>query len=196
MEKIVNILMTGVGGQGVILASEILAEAMMQAGFDVKKSEVHGMAQRGGSVNSHVRFGTRVYSPIIPQGEADILFSFEILETIRYLDMLRKDPVILANNQRISPPSVVLGVDTYPDRIPELLADRYPRFELINALALAEQAGNVRAANVAFIGALSRHFDVEGSIWQSAITKALPERLVPLNLKVFSMARDGNGGTP
>ena len=195
MEKIVNILMTGVGGQGVILASEILAEAMMQAGFDVKKSEVHGMAQRGGSVNSHVRFGTRVYSPIIPQGEADILFSFEILETIRYLDMLRKDPVILANNQRISPPSVVLGVDTYPDRIPELLADRYPRFELINALALAEQAGNVRAANVAFIGALSRHFDVEGSIWESAIARALPERLVPLNLKVFSKARAGNGGT-
>jgi indolepyruvate ferredoxin oxidoreductase beta subunit len=189
-DNITNILMTGVGGQGVILASEILSEVMMQAGFDIKKSEVHGMAQRGGSVNSHVRFGTHVYSPIIPDGEVDILFSFELLETMRYLDMLKKDSIILVNNQKILPPSVILGKDPYPDNIPVLLGGQYPGFELVNALDIAKQAGNVKALNIAFIGALSKHFDIEETIWEEAISKILPEKLVELNLKVFSMARN------
>jgi len=119
-----NILMAGVGGQGIILASEIVSEAVMLAGFDVKKSEVHGMAQRGGSVTSHVRFGEKVYSPIIRDGEVDILFSLELLETLRFLPVLKDDPVILVNQQKILPPSVTLGRDVYPDNIAGLLKER------------------------------------------------------------------------
>jgi len=188
-DRTTNILMAGVGGQGVILASEIVSEAMMRAGYDVKKSEVHGMAQRGGSVTSHVRFGKKVYSPLIPDGEVDILFSFELLETMRYLHLLRDDPVILVNNQKILPPSVTLGKDVYPDTIPELLAGRYKRFHLVNALDIARQAGNAKALNVVFVGALSRFFDIPESVWQEAIAAMLPPKLVELNKKAFAMAR-------
>ena len=154
-DKVTNILTVGVGGQGVILASDIIAAVMMRAGYDVKKSEVHGMAQRGGSVTSHVRFGPKVYSPIIRKGEVDILFSFELLETLRYLDFLKILSVILVNNQKILPPSVTLGKDVYPDNIPGRLQARYPRFTLVNALEAAQEAGNAKAVNIALIGALS-----------------------------------------
>lgn len=187
MEKVKNILMVGVGGQGVILASEIVAEAGMLAGYDVKKSEVHGMAQRGGSVNSHVRFGKKVYSPIIKKGETDILFSFEQLETLRYLNMLSDDPVVIVNDQKIMPPSVTIGKDRYPENIPELLKEKYPRFELAPALAMAKEAGNVKALNVAFVGVLAKHLDIDKSIWEKAITRMLPPKLVDLNLKAFSL---------
>lgn len=189
MDKVTNILMAGVGGQGVILASEIVSEAMMRAGYDVKKSEVHGMAQRGGSVSSHVRFGRKVYSPLIKDGEVDILFSFELLETMRYLDVLSDDPVILVNNQKILPPSVTLGKDEYPENIPGMLAANYKRFELVNALDIAGKAGNTKALNVAFVGALSRHFDIAEAVWQEAIAAMLPPKLVDLNIKAFAMAR-------
>ena len=189
MDKVTNILMAGVGGQGVILASEIVSEAMMRAGYDVKKREVHGMAQRGGSVTTHVRFGKKVYSPLIKDGEVDILFSFELLETMRYLNVLCDNPVILVNNQKILPPSVTLGKDEYPDTIPALLADRYKRFELVNALDIAAQAGNAKALNVVFVGALSRHFDVPEAVWLEAIAAILPPKLVDLNKKAFLMSR-------
>jgi len=187
MEKVKNILMVGVGGQGVILASEIVAEAGMLAGYDVKKSEVHGMAQRGGSVNSHVRFGRKVYSPLIKKGQTDILFSFEQLETLRYLDMLSNDPVILVNDQKIMPPSVTIGKDRYPENIPALLADKYPRFALAPALSLAQEAGNAKALNVAFVGVLAKYLDIDTGIWEKAITRMLPPKLVELNLKAFSL---------
>lgn len=190
MDKVTNILMAGVGGQGVILASEIVSEAMMKAGFDVKKSEVHGMAQRGGSVTTHVRFGTKVYSPLIKDGEVDILFSFELLETMRYLNTLSTDAVVLVNNQKILPPSVTLGRDEYPGDIPGLLSAHYRRFELVDALALAKQAGNAKALNVAFVGALSRFFDVAENIWHEAIAVMLPPKLVDLNLKAFALGRE------
>ena len=185
-----NILMAGVGGQGVILASEIVAEAVMLSGFDVKKSEVHGMAQRGGSVTSHVRFGKKVYSPIIRDGNVDILFSFELLETLRFLSVLKDDPIILVNQQKILPPSVTLGQDTYPEKIAEQLQEKYPRFKLINAPALALQAGNARAVNVAFVGALSRYLDVPEKSWHAAIEAMLPPKLVEVNLKAFSLGRE------
>jgi indolepyruvate ferredoxin oxidoreductase, beta subunit len=190
MDTVTNILMAGVGGQGVILASEIVSEAMMKAGFDVKKSEVHGMAQRGGSVTTHVRFGKKVYSPLIKDGEVDILFSFELLETMRYLNTLSPDAVVLVNNQKILPPSVTLGKDEYPGTIPGLLAEKYPRFELVDALALAKQAGNAKALNVAFVGALSRFFDVAETIWHDAIRAMMPPKLVELNLKAFALGRE------
>ena len=182
--------MAGVGGQGVILASEIVAEAVMLSGFDVKKSEVHGMAQRGGSVTSHVRFGEKVYSPIIRDGNVDILFSFELLETLRFLSVLKDDPIILVNQQKILPPSVTLGQDTYPEKIAEQLQEKYPRFKLVNAPALALQAGNARAVNVAFVGALSHYLDVPEKSWHAAIEAMLPAKLVEVNLKAFSLGRE------
>lgn len=191
-DTVTNILMVGVGGQGVILASEIVSEAMMRAGCDVKKSEVHGMAQRGGSVNSHVRFGEKVYSPIIKKGEVDILFSFEQLETMRYLDLLKEDPLILMNNQKILPPSVTIGNDDYPDNIPHLLQNHYSKFILVDALEAAEKAGNSKALNCAFIGALSRCFELDKKSWEDAISSMLPPKLVELNLKAFEIGSTGS----
>ncbi len=182
--------MVGVGGQGVILASEILSDVMMRAGYDVKKSEVHGMAQRGGSVSTHVRFGTKVYSPLIKKGDADILFSFEILESVRYLDFLKKDALIIVNNQKILPPSVTLGADTYPDNIPEILRARFAKVDMIDALETAKRAGNARALNVAFLGALSRYIEVDESIWKDVISSMLPPKLVEVNIKAFSLGRN------
>jgi len=192
MGKVKNILIVGVGGQGVILASEIVAEVMMRAGFDVKKSEVHGMAQRGGSVNSHVRFGPKVYSPIIKKGDVDILFSFELLETMRYIDFLKEDSVILVNNQTILPPSVTLGTDEYPGNIQEILAEHFPGFTLVDALDAAREAGNIKALNIAFIGALSQCFEINESVWRDAISSLLPSKLIELNLKTFSISRERN----
>lgn len=190
MNKNTNILMAGVGGQGVLLASEIVCDVMMQAGLDVKKSEVHGMAQRGGSVTSHVVFGDKVYSPIIKKGEVDILFSFEHLETVRYLDYLKSDGIVLMNNQKILPPSVLIGKDDYPDNIIQLLQERVDRTEVIDALGIATKAGNPKAVNVAFVAALSRHFDTDIQLWYQAIKNILPEKLVEVNIKAFDLGRE------
>jgi indolepyruvate ferredoxin oxidoreductase beta subunit len=189
-DRVQNILMVGVGGQGVILASEIISEVMMRAGHDVKKSEVHGMAQRGGSVSSHVRFGPKVYSPLIKRGAADVLFSFELLESARYLDFLRSDALLIVNKQKVLPPSVTLGVDTYPEQLPELLRERFSRVEIVDALDIAKQAGNARALNVAFLGALSKHFGVDENLWKDVISSMLPPKLVDVNIKAFMLGRE------
>jgi indolepyruvate ferredoxin oxidoreductase beta subunit len=195
-DKVTNILTVGVGGQGVILASDIVAAVMMRAGHDVKKSEVHGMAQRGGSVTSHVRFGPKVYSPIIRKGEVDILFSFEQLETLRYLDFLGETSIILVNNQKILPPSVTMGKDVYPADIPERLRERYPRFTLVNALEAARDAGSIKAVNTALIGALSNCFSIEERRWQEVIASMLPAKLIELNLKAFELGRQRHSSCP
>jgi indolepyruvate ferredoxin oxidoreductase beta subunit len=189
-DRVQNILMVGVGGQGVILASEIISEVMMRAGHDVKKSEVHGMAQRGGSVSSHVRFGPKVYSPLIKKGAADVLFSFELLESVRYLDFLRSDALLIVNNQKVLPPSVTLGADTYPEQLPELLRERFSRVDIVDALDIAKQAGNARALNVAFLGALSKHFGVDENLWKDVISSMLPLKLVDVNIKAFMLGRE------
>ncbi len=152
--KVTNILLVGVGGQGIILASEIMADVFLEAGFDVKKSEVHGMAQRGGSVSTHVRFGAKVYSPLIKEGEADIFLAFEELEALRYLSFLTPRPVVLLNEQRLNPPSVSLGTEEYPANVREILSHRSGKFKSLPAVELARRAGDVRAANVVLLGAL------------------------------------------
>ena len=190
MDKVTNILMVGVGGQGVILASEIVAEVMMRAGFDVKKSEVHGMAQRGGMVNSHIRFGPKVYSPVIKKGEADILFSFEQLETLRFIEYLVDDPVILIAGQKILPPSVTAGNEVYPSDIPGRLSERYPRVELVDSIGIAGKAGNIKASNVALLGALSKHFNIDIRLWEETISLFVPPDFLDVNLKAFSMGRN------
>ena len=187
--KITNILMAGVGGQGTLLASEILSEVLMQAGYDVKKAEVHGMAQRGGSVVSHVRFGQKVFSPIIPEGEADVLFGFELLETYRYLPLVKKTGAVVVNNLRIAPPSVALGKAEYPQDIAKKLSERVVNLRVVDGLELAEQAGNSKTINTVLLGALSNTLEPSYEQWIAAIKSLVPARFLDVNLKAFELGR-------
>ena len=187
--KITNILMAGVGGQGTLLASEILSEVLMQAGYDVKKAEVHGMAQRGGSVVSHVRFGQKVFSPIIPEGEADVLFGFELLETYRYLPLVKKTGAVVVNNLRIAPPSVALGKAEYPQDIAKKLKERVVNLRVVEGLELAEQAGNSKTINTVLLGALSNTLEPSYEQWIAAIKSLVPARFLDVNLKAFELGR-------
>jgi indolepyruvate ferredoxin oxidoreductase beta subunit len=200
-DAVTNILLSGVGGQGIILASDIMAEVFLEAGFDVKKSEVHGMAQRGGSVTSHVRFGRKVYSPIIKQGDVDILFSFEQLESLRWLNYVKPDGVILLNNHKINPPAVNLGQMEYPKDIPGIIRKRFDRFHLVDGTKLALEAGDIRAANVVLLGGdiraanvvllgtISKLFDMEESLWIETVLGHLPAKVHEINRKAFAMGR-------
>ncbi len=179
--------MVGVGGQGIILASDILSESLMTAGFDVKKSEVHGMAQRGGSVVSHVRFGKKVYSPLIKKGETDILYSLEMLESLRYIDFLNKDSVVILNDYRLNPPSVSLGVEQYPEGIYDIFKKYFSRVTLIHGFEMATENGNPRTMGIIVLGHLSRYLDVPQDIWHSVIRQRVPKKAVDVNLKAFEM---------
>ncbi|HCX89839.1 MAG: indolepyruvate oxidoreductase subunit beta [Deltaproteobacteria bacterium CG12_big_fil_rev_8_21_14_0_65_43_10] len=184
-----NILAVGVGGQGIILASEILTYALMNAGYDVKKSEVHGMSQRGGSVNTHIRFGKKVYSPVIKEGEVDILFAFEQLEALRYFGFLKPDAMVILNNHNVNPPSVSLGIDEYPRDVPQTIKKRFPNLHLVNGLDLALKIGNSRTANIVLLGVLSRYIKVEENFWIDAISKVFPEKLIDINIEAFRLGR-------
>jgi len=185
--KVHNILFAGVGGQGIIRASDIICEVMMEAGFDVKKSEVHGMAQRGGCVNSDVRYGAKVYSPLAAAGSGEILVSFEKMETLRYLKFVRQDASIILNTEEIYPPSVNLGESIYPTDVIEFLRIHYPKVIAFNAAELAQKAGNIKAANVVLLGAVSNLVNVDKSAWESVIKKSFPQKLVKLNLDAFQL---------
>jgi indolepyruvate ferredoxin oxidoreductase beta subunit len=187
--QITNILLVGVGGQGILLASEILSEAFMLAGYDVKKSEIHGMSQRGGCVVSHVRFGNEVFSPIVPEGEGDILFGFEIMETYRSLPLLKKGGSVVANNLRIQPPSVLLGQETYPDDLASKITSQFPDFLLVEGLKMATEAGNPKAANTVLLGAVSKRLNIAEEFWVSAIEKMVPKRALTINIKAFQLGR-------
>jgi indolepyruvate ferredoxin oxidoreductase beta subunit len=188
--KVTNILLVGVGGQGTLLASEILSEVLMLSGSDVKKAEVHGMAQRGGSVVSHVRYGAKVYSAIIPEGEADILFGFELLETYRYLPLLRKGGKVVVNDLKVLPPSVALGQETYPADIPKKIAASFSDTRLVNGLDLALKAGNARTVNTVLLGALANTMDIGDKLWHEAIRRMVPPRFVAENIKAFDLGRN------
>ena len=188
-DTITNILMTGVGGQGIIMASNILSEALLAAGHDVKKSEVHGMAQRGGSVVSHVRFGNKVYSPLIRKGEVDILYCLEILEALRYTDYLKKDSIVILNNYRLNPPSVSLGAQTYPEGIPELMRKHFPRTTLIEGVELAKEAGNPKTVSTVILGHLSRYIDIPDDTWADVMKDRLPSKILEVNQKAFDAGR-------
>jgi indolepyruvate ferredoxin oxidoreductase beta subunit len=185
-----NILVAGVGGQGVILASDIMSEVFMKAGYDVKKSEVHGMAMRGGIVTSHFRFGKRVYSPLIKEGEVDILFAFEQLEGLRWINHLRPDGRIVMNDHKINPPVVNLGEMEYPKGIPERIQSRFKGFYLVKGTEIALQMGDVRAANVVLLGAISKFFEVNEDLWLNTILDHLPPKVHDLNRKAFSAGRE------
>ena len=189
-EQITNILLVGVGGQGILLASEILSEAAMLAGFDVKKSEIHGMSQRGGSVVSHVRYGTQVFSPIVPEGEGDILFGFELMETVRSLPLLKPGGSVIANDLQISPPSVLMGQEVYPAALAERIKALFSDFLLVDGQHMAGQAGNVKAANTVLLGAVSKRLDIPVEFWMKALEKMVPSKALDINLRTFLMGRE------
>ncbi|MGI6638973.1 MAG: indolepyruvate oxidoreductase subunit beta [Desulfobulbus sp.] len=184
-----NILFTGVGGQGILLASELTAHAQLAAGFDVKKSEVHGMAQRGGSVEAHLRYGEKVYSPLIDPGTADILVAFEILEAARYLPYLHKDSAVVVNTQKILPPAVALGKAKYPANILDELRSRQINVVVIDALAVAQEAGELLTVNVAMVGAMSNFLAVDQEIFLQVIDTTVKEQFRRVNKKAFLAGR-------
>lgn len=190
MERLKNILFSGVGGQGILLASELTASSLLAAGYDVKKSEVHGMAQRGGSVTAQLRYGDRVYSPLIEPGCADIQMAFEMMEAVRYLPYLHKGSTVIVNTQKILPPSVATGQAVYPENILDELISRDILVIAVDAFSIAKQAGEVRTANVALVGALSVHLPVEVSVFEEIIEKRVPERFRDENMKAFAAGRE------
>lgn len=187
--EVKSILLAGVGGQGILRASDILCLVMMESGMDVKKSEVHGMAQRGGCVTSHVRYGKKVYSPIAKKGDVDILLSFEKLETLRYLDFMKPDGSIIINEKELYPPSVNLGDTLYPANIIELVEKIFKSVKVINANNIAIKAGDVRMENTALLGVLSVYFQIDISLWEKVILQSFPEKAIKENLKAFHMGR-------
>jgi len=187
MSKVKNILLAGVGGQGILLASEVISEVMLLAGLDVKKNEIHGMSQRGGSVVSHVRYGDKVYSSIIPEGEVDILFSFELLETCRYLPLLRKNGRVVVCDWKISPPGVARGVQAYPENLAEKICQQFPASVVIDGLNLALTAGNAKTVNTVLLGALSNILPFKRELWLEALQKMIPARLMDVNMKAFEL---------
>jgi indolepyruvate ferredoxin oxidoreductase beta subunit len=185
---VTNILLSGVGGQGAILASNILAHVFVEAGYDVKKSEVHGMAQRGGDVTTHFRFGKKVYSPLIPYGEVDFLLAFELLEAYRYINYCKESARIVINDQRILPPGVNLGQTSYPEDIPAAFRKYFKdAVHIVKAQEIALSLGNAQAANVVLVGAFSKFFpEIKDNMWKGALTDLLPKKIHELNIKAFA----------
>jgi indolepyruvate ferredoxin oxidoreductase beta subunit len=190
-EKVTNIFLSGVGGQGTILASNILGEVFLKAGYDVKKSEVHGMAQRGGDVTTHFRFGKKVYSPLIKYGDVDFLISFELLEAARYINWVKPEGKVIINKQEILPPTVSLGQMAYPNDI-EKTFKKYFRNHvwIVNGQEIARKLGNIQAANVVLVGAFSNFFpEIKEEQWTNAIKELLAAKLHELNLTAFHEGR-------
>jgi indolepyruvate ferredoxin oxidoreductase beta subunit len=184
-----NIFLAGVGGQGILLASEILGEAFLRGGYDVKKSEVHGMAQRGGAVTTHLRFGPKVFSPLIEPGAADLLIAFEKMEALRFIHYLAPDGVVVVNTQEIPPAPVSSGQERYPERIEERLRDVTPRVHLVEALAAALVLHEVRAVNMVMTGAASHFLPLPDEAYLEALKSRLPARVVEVNAQAFRAGR-------
>lgn len=189
MAEIKNILFAGVGGQGIILASKILSIGLINAGYDVKMSEVHGMAQRGGSVTTQVRYGEKVYSPIIGKGQADVLVSFETMETCRYLDYLKADGKIVINEHEIPSATVLAGLADYPEGVIETIKER-ANTTVFKAAEIAQSLGNPKTMNVVLVGALIKALGLESLDWESVIKETVKEKFVDINLKALQMGMD------
>lgn len=179
-----NIMIVGVGGQGTLLTSRILGGLMIQAGYDVKLSEVHGMAQRGGSVVTFVRYGDKVYEPIVEEGQADILIAFERLEALRYADFLKKDGVLIVNDQRIDPMPVLIGNASYPENIVENLEKEY-RIIRVDAMNEAKKLGNSKVFNIVVLGSAAQHMEFSKEDWYRVIEKTVPPKTIEINKKAF-----------
>ncbi len=193
-----DFIIASVGGQGGLLATTVLASVFVSSGSDVKTSEVHGMAQRGGTVTSYVRRGTTVRSPVVPQGEADLILGLELLEAYRELPNLRPGGVVLTSDETISPVPVIMGDATYPALTAQSFLRRAGKALLVPALGIAREAGNVRTSNVAMLGALSLLLDGQGEppieVWEAEVSRLVPKRTVDVNLKAFHVGREWMSG--
>ena len=184
-----NMMIVGVGGQGTLLASKLLGRLLLGKGFDVKVSEVHGMSQRGGSVVTYVRWGEKVYSPIIDRGQADAILSFELLEAARWTEYLKPGGRLITNTQQINPMPVITGAARYPEGLEGKLRALGIDLDAVDALSLAEEAGSSKAVNIVLLGRLSKWFDFTEAEWLEAIEQSVPPRFLELNKKAFALGR-------
>ncbi|MCM1268641.1 MAG: indolepyruvate oxidoreductase subunit beta [Bacteroidales bacterium] len=182
-----NIMIVGVGGQGTLLASKLLGRLLLTKGYDVKVSEVHGMSQRGGSVVTYVRWGERVYSPIIDKGQAYCILSFELLEAARYTEFLKPGGRIIVNSQQVNPMPVIAGAAVYPENLTEKLLALGIQVDALDALTLAEEAGSSKAVNLVLMGRLANYFDFTKEEWMEAIEQSVPPKFLELNKKAFAL---------
>ena len=186
-----NIMIVGVGGQGSVLASKLLGHLLTSQNFDVKVSEVHGMSQRGGSVVTYVKYGDKVYSPVVEKGEADFIVSFEILETARWLEYLKPDGQIVTSTQQVDPMPVLTGAMAYPENLLEKIKAAGVKVDAMDCLKLAEQAGSSKAVNLVLLGRLSHYFnDIKPESWQEAIEACVPPKFLELNKKAFALGKN------
>ena len=182
-----NIMIVGVGGQGSLLASKLLGKLFLSRGYDVKVSEVHGISQRGGSVVTYVRYGDKVYSPIIDKGQADFILSFELLEAARWTEYLKPGGRIVTNTQQINPMPVITGAAQYPQGLVEKMRQAGMDVDAFDALSLAEEAGSAKAVNIVLLGRLSKSFDFSQAEWEQAIRESVPPKFLELNLRAFAL---------
>lgn len=180
-----NILVVGVGGQGTLLTSRILGNLAMEEGYDVKLSEVHGMSQRGGSVVTHIRFGEKVYSPLVEIGQADIILAFEKMEALRWQHFLKKEGIMVVNTQEIDPMPVVTGVASYPENIIETLESEVKQVVAMDSLEIARTIGNLKVANTVLLGQLAKHMEIEKDKWIHIIKRTVPEKTIEVNIEAF-----------
>lgn len=185
-----NIMIVGVGGQGSLLASKMLGKLLLSQGYDVKVSEVHGMSQRGGSVVTYVRYGEKVYSPVIDKGTADYIISFEKLEAARWVPYLKKGGKIIMSNQEIDPMPVIIGAAKYPENLVEKMQNAGADVDAFDALDLALQAGSSKAVNLVLMGRLSKYFDASLEDWMAALEASVPAKFLELNKKAFALGRE------
>ncbi|MGX8680698.1 MAG: indolepyruvate oxidoreductase subunit beta [bacterium] len=185
-----NIMIVGVGGQGTLLASKLLGYLLLNEGYDVKVSEVHGMSQRGGSVVTYVRYGDTVYSPVIDQGEADFIVSFEALEAARWISYLKKDGVIVTNTQQMDPMPVITNQAVYPENLIDKMKAAGAKVDDLDCLKIAREAGNTKAVNTVLLGRLSHYFDISEETWMAAIEAIVPARFIELNKKAFRLGKN------
>lgn len=189
MNEVKNIMIVGVGGQGALLASKTLGQVLLDSGFDVKVSEVHGMSQRGGSVVTYVRYGKKVYSPIVDKGQTDFIVSFEMLEAARYTEYLKTDGQIVVNTQNIEPMPVITGAAEYPTNLQEKIQAANIKIDALDCLTLAEQAGTSKAVNIVLMGRLSKYMDFPLETWLQAIEKLVKPQFLEINKKAFLLGR-------
>lgn len=185
-----NIMIVGVGGQGTLLASKLLGKLLLTKGYDVKVSEVHGMSQRGGSVVTYIRYGDKVYSPVVDKGEADFIISFEELEAARWVSYLKKDGIMITNSQQINPMPVITGAAKYPAELSSKIKNLGVNLDAFDALSIAKKAGSLKAVNIVLMGRLSKYFDFTESEWTRAIEQSVPEKFLEMNKKAFILGRN------
>ena len=184
-----NILFCGVGGQGILLASEVTAFSLLAAGMDARKSEVHGMAQRGGSVTAQLRYGPKVYSPLISPGEADIVVAFEMMEAVRYLPYMHSQTKVIVNTHKIYPPAVATGKMDYPENVLAELISRDIHVKELDAFEIASKVGEVRAVNIVMVGVLSTYLPIDEQVYVDVMNERIPERFREVNIKAFQEGR-------